>query len=269
MTHLATKPDNAETANALMRNNDRREVSAATPMEMIDRALANNATPEMLDKLLSLQERWEANEGKKAFDRAIAAAKAAFPPIIKNREVDFTSQKGRTHYRHEDLDEIRRAVDPALAEHGLSYRWRTAQDGNTLTVTCILSHRDGYREETQLSGPVDTSGNKNALQAIGSAGTYLFRYTLKAALGLSIANDDDGRAAGEPETITAEQLSNLLKEIKSAGADEEAFCKWLGVETLADLPASRFWDAVKGLQVKKARAAETVTQTETTKGGDE
>ena len=71
--------------------------TALTPMTMIDRALVSGAPPETLERLLALQERWEANQGRKAFDEAMAAAKAEIPTIRKNRTVDFTSSKGRTH----------------------------------------------------------------------------------------------------------------------------------------------------------------------------
>ena len=46
----------------------------ATPMAMIDRALMSGAAPETLEKLLALQERWEANQGRKAFDEAMAGS---------------------------------------------------------------------------------------------------------------------------------------------------------------------------------------------------
>src|SRR6184192_1899984 len=98
----------------------RREIAAVTPMAMIDRALSSNATPETLERLLALQERWEASQARKAFDEAMSAAKAEIPVISKNRTVDFTSNAGRTHYRHEDLAEIARTVNPILGKYGLS-----------------------------------------------------------------------------------------------------------------------------------------------------
>ena len=58
---------------------------AVTPMDMIDRAISSGANVETLEKLLALQERWEANQGRKAFDHAIAAAKAKLPAIVKNQ----------------------------------------------------------------------------------------------------------------------------------------------------------------------------------------
>jgi hypothetical protein len=149
---------------------------------------------DIIDKLMNLQERWEANQGRKAFDQAIAAAKADIRPVIKNKVVDFTNKAGqRTHYQYEDLAEIARTVDPILGAHGLSYRYRTKQDGNRVSVTCVVSHKDGYSEETSLSAANDESGNKNSIQSIGSAITFLQRYTLKAALGLAATVDVDGR----------------------------------------------------------------------------
>lgn len=179
-----------------------RAVAAVNPMELLSMAVSQGADIEKLEKLMALQERWESNQAKKAFDAAISAARAEIKPIVKNAEVDFTSQKGRTNYKHETLDGIAQAIDPILSSHGLSYRFRSKQEGSLLLVTCIIAHAEGHSEETELSGGPDVSGNKNAYQAIGSAATYLQRYTLKLALGLSAAKDDDAKAAdstAEPE----------------------------------------------------------------------
>lgn len=197
--------------------------AAVTPMEMIDRAIQNGAGVETLEKLMALQERWEANQGRKAFDHAIAAAKAELPTIIKNRKVDFTTQKGRTNYEYEDMAGIAAQVDPILSKHGLSYRFRTAQEGSVVSVTCILSHRDGYSEETTLAIPKDESGNKNHIQAVGSAVTYLQRYTLKAALGLAAAKDDDAAkvATKEDPPMSADDFTVIRERVDAQGDDAE------------------------------------------------
>lgn len=224
--------------------------AVVTPMDMIDRAISSGASVEALEKLMALQERWEANQGRKAFDRAIAEAKAEIPPIIKNREVDFSTTKGRTHYRHEDLAQIAATVDPILSHHGLSYRFRTAQEGQTVTVTCILSHRDGYSEETTLSSAADQSGNKNHIQAIGSAATYLQRYTLKMALGLAASNDDDGKSSETPSLINADQFVILQELMEQSGADEAKFLQFIGVDRLDDMNLRQFDTAVSALRKK-------------------
>jgi hypothetical protein len=58
-------------------------------------------------------------------------------------------------------------------------------------VTCHVSHEKGHRESTSLTGPEDVSGGKNPIQTIGSTVTYLQRYTMVSALGLSTADQDD------------------------------------------------------------------------------
>lgn len=239
----------------------RREIDApamvVTPLTMIDRALASGASPETLEKLFALYERVEENQARKAFDEAMSAAKAEIPVILKNRTVDFTSQKGRTHYRHEDLAEIARTVNPILGKHGLSYRFRTSSAANEpVSVTCIVSHRLGYFEENTLVGPRDDSGNKNSLQQVGSTLTYLQRMTLKAALGLAAAEDDDGQKAEDQpsEPISKEQASKVLALIEETGTDIERFCKYLGIASVAEMPSSILPRALASLNKKKVAA---------------
>lgn len=233
---------------------DTTEVTVMTPMDMLNKAVAQGADINVLEKLMGLQERWEANQARKAFDEAMAAAKAEIPTIVKNREVDFTSSKGRTNYRHEDLAEIARTVDPILSRHGLSYRFRvTSNVSEPVTVTCILSHRAGHSEETTLSAGRDDSGNKNSIQAVGSAITYLQRYTLKAALGLAASSDDDGNATDEPDYISGDQLAKIIDLAEAVGADKEKFCRYLKVGSLAEIPAGKFDHAVKLLEAKRGK----------------
>lgn len=235
--------------------------NAITPMDMLDRAVSSGASIETLEKLMALQERWEANQARKAFDAALAAAKAEIPVIIKNRLVDFTGKTGvRTHYRHEDLGEIARTVDPILAKHGLSYRFRTQSPvGEPVTVTCIVSHRDGHSEENTLVGPRDESGNKNAIQSIGSTITFLQRYTLKAALGLAAAQDDDGgKSAASPDdlaTITEEQAATIRQLIEDTDTDIEKFCQLVRVEAIPEILAKNYDKIVSNLERKKREMA--------------
>tara|TARA_Y100000034_G_scaffold92092_1_gene111201 strand:+ start:135 stop:1007 length:873 start_codon:yes stop_codon:yes gene_type:complete len=166
------------------------EETAITPMSMLNRAITSGADIDVMERLMGLQERWEANEARKAFSGALAALRDNLPKIIKTQQVTY----GNTRYSYEDLAEVVEAVSGPMADHDLSFRWRTDSDKpGHVTVTCILEHADGHSEETTLSGPYDDSGQKNAIQAIGSVTTYLQRYTLKAALGIAAARDDDGR----------------------------------------------------------------------------
>lgn len=220
-----------------------RTAAALTPMEMLQAAVERGADLSVIEKLMSLQERWEAHQARRAFDEAISSAKAEIPVITKNRTVDFTSSKGRTHYRHEDLGEIVNVVTPILGRYGLSFRFKTITEAKSVSVTCIVSHRDGHFEENSLSASHDDSGNKNSIQAIGSTITYLQRYTLKAALGLAATNDDDGKAATAAQaqqTIAPEQVEQLRAALEFRGIPEDRALKRFKVEALEDIYAVDF-----------------------------
>lgn len=228
------------------------EIEAAmTPMTLIERAVAGGAAVETIEKLMTLQERWEANQARKAFDAAIARAKANMPVIFKGNE---KTGAGGT-YRYEDLAAIAKAIDPILAAEGLSYRFRTESNG-MVKVTCVISHRDGHSEENSLSSAPDTTGSKNAIQAIGSAVTYLQRYSLKAALGLAATKDeDDGNAADTGETITSDQAIELEAIVKETNSDVKKLLAYLKVkgETLIDIPAAKFDQAKQALEGKRKK----------------
>ena len=180
------------------------------PMDLLNRAVASGVSPEVWEKLMGLHERWEANQARKAFDHALAAAKGEFGEIKKSKQVNFVTKMGRTNYSYEDLKDIERAVAPALSKYGLYYRWNTAVlPDKEIIVTCIVCHRDGHSIENSLPGAPDNSGNKNSAQATGSVCTYLQRYTLKAALGLAAEEeDDDGQGARSRPVIRREEESS-------------------------------------------------------------
>lgn len=169
-----------------------------TPAEMVQRAITSGASIEVMERLLALQEKYDAMQARKAYDEAMATCREELPAIVKNRTVDFTTTGGgRKTYKYEDLSAVVDAVSPVLAKYGLSFRWRTASTTpDSITVTCVVSHRAGHSEDTELTAKHDHSGTKNDIQALGSAVTYLQRYTLKAALGIAAGVDDDGQSSG-------------------------------------------------------------------------
>lgn len=218
---------------------------ALTPMGLIERAVAGGAGVETIEKLMALQERWDANQARKEFDAAVAEAKAKIKPIVRNRA-------GHNSKRYVDFAAIAASVDPILSEHGLSYRFVTEQ-ADRINVTCVLSHRAGHSEKTTLSGPADTTGNKNAIQAIGSTLTYLQRYSLVQMLGLAAADDDDGKAAGTGEPVSEEQADKIRELVTAAKMEIDAFLKWAKAPSIADIPAADYEDVVASLNQRIAK----------------
>ena len=167
---------------------------AGTPAHFLEMALAKGADVTELGPLMDLYERWEKGEARKAFYDAMANFKAIMPPIAKGKQVDYASKKGgRVKYKHATLDAIAEAIRSPMERCGLSYRFETESIDHGLTVTCIVTHRDGHSEQTKMSAPADDSGGKNYIQQLGSTMTYMRRYTLEGVLGLSTTDDTDGQ----------------------------------------------------------------------------
>jgi hypothetical protein len=232
-----------------------RAVAIASPIDIVQTAL-KSGNVEMYREAVSLYKELEGMAARKAFDNAMADA--VFPIIKKNRAVDFTSAKGRTYYKHEDLAEVLRAVVPVLAANGLSHRFRVTSNVNEpVTVTCIISHRDGYFEETTLCAGKDDTGGKNMIQQVGSTLTYLQRMTLKAALGLAASEDDDGRASEattesetytpQPGSITQDQADQIRDALDAKGASRPAFLQWAKQKRVEDIPAEHYAACIEAI----------------------
>lgn len=226
------------------------EVPRMGPSALIELAISKGADLDKLEKLLTLQERYEATEARKAYNKAIAEFKANPPKIDKDRDVAY----GNTKYSHASLGNVTEKINSELSKYGLSASWSTKQNGS-VSVTCKITHVRGHSEETTLSAASDTSGSKNAIQAIGSTITYLERYTLLALTGLATYDqDDDGIAAGPAvEYITDKQRSELLDMAVDAKADMPKFMAYLKVEDLSKLPRSEFAKAKLALIAKKGQ----------------
>jgi hypothetical protein len=228
-------------------------------MAIIDRAATDpNFDPARLMQLLEVKERWEATEARKAFTVAMAAFKADPPKIVKNKHVRFQTSKGVTEYDHATHSEVTEKVAAGLGAHGLSHRWNVEQSEGRIRVTCIITHSLGHSEQVQMTAGADDSGSKNAIQAISSTVTYLQRYTLLAATGLTSAemddDDDDGTGSGgKPDRITEKQVMDLNALITEVRADKAKFLAYIKADSLADIPAKSYSAAVSALESKRKK----------------
>jgi len=179
-----------------------------TPMMLIERALSQGSDIDLdrMERLMEMQERWDKENARKAFLEAMSAFRANAPELHKNCTVDFTSAKGRTSYKHADLEEVSMPIGRVMGPLGLSFRWEPKQIGGRIHVTTILQHAAGHSEQITLEGAPDESGNKNNIQQVGSTITYLQRYGLLAITGMAVrGQDSDGRIAQAPIDTEADE----------------------------------------------------------------
>jgi hypothetical protein len=227
-------------------------------LAMIERLATNpQLNIEVFDRLLKARREEEDRAAERAFNAAMSQAKGELQPVLKTRDVDFQSAKpgaGRTKYKYENFADVARIVDPVFAAHGLAYRFAIAQAADQVTVTCIVSHADGYSQRTNLEGKVDIgSTGMSWTQALGSALTYLQRYSLRAAIGLAAGVDDDGRGAGgSSPKISIEQANELQKLIHETSRSEATLLRLIGVESVIDMNVDQYTRAKQVLDLAKA-----------------
>jgi hypothetical protein len=176
---------------------------SAAIIQVIERAAMNpNVDIDKMERLLQMQERIMERNAKAAFAADLSQMQQHLPVIAENGKIvvrDKVTKQVIQSTGYALWEDINEAIKPVLSAHGfaLSFKTGIAPDSKVM-VTGILSHRDGHSEETTMALPHDSTGSKNAVQAVGSSTSYGKRYTACALLNItSRGEDDDGEAAAQ------------------------------------------------------------------------
>lgn len=226
------------------------KVDQAPMYSMIERAARDPAVDiDKLERLMLMQERAIAREAKAAFDASMAELQPELPAIGERGKAIV---QGQTRYTFALWEDINAAIKPVLMRHGFALTFRT-DFANGITVTGVLSHRAGHREETSITLPTDASGSKNAVQAVASSVSYGKRYTAGALLNLTSHGEDDDAYRAAVETISEDQEILINDMLEATGSDKAAFLKWCKIDRVSAIPAARF-DAVMAQLKRKEKA---------------
>lgn len=213
-----------------------------TPMTLIDRAMSNGVDISQLEGLFDLQERYEKNESIKIFNSAMSNFQSICPAIPRTKKAHNSN--------YTPLDHALKIIRPSLTECELTVDWKTEQVEQETLVTCIISHVTGHSKTTSLKAGAETSGSKNAIQAIGSTVSYLQRYTMFSALGLASGemDDDGGSFGGNVEYINTSQAANIRALLSELGREEQRFCSWAKVPEIEQIPEVNYNAVIKQLE---------------------
>lgn len=223
---------------------------AAGLMAMLERVVLNpDISVDKLERLLDMQLRVRAIEAKQAFAQALSEMQPKMPILKERGEVS-----GR--YRYALWEDIVGVITPILSEHGFALNFRTSSTKDSVTVIGILRHVAGHEAETELTLPLDSSGNKPAIQALGSSTSYGKRYAASALLNLRTGELDDDGAVGAngPATITTEQvgtLGELMEAVGVIGERAERALKAWRVTALDQIKAQNYDAIVAQLEAKR------------------
>jgi hypothetical protein len=137
-----------------------------TIVEVIEKCALNpQVDVNKMEKLLDMQERILNRNARQAFASAMSLMQGDLPEITQKGEIKIRGEVQSKYGKFEDINE---AIKPILKKFGFAISFRIKQEDKQIKVTAILCHSEGHSEETELILPVDTSGNKNSVQAAGS-----------------------------------------------------------------------------------------------------
>ena len=120
---------------------------------------------------------------------ALAKAQAAMDNVVKD------SANPHFKSRFASLAAVRDVVIPALAEQGIAVVQMPGNDEHgRVTIQTVLLHESGTLDCGTVATTATVRGGNEA-QALGSAVSYLRRYSLAAICGVA-QEDDDGNASG-------------------------------------------------------------------------
>lgn len=176
------------------------EQQASSPAQLLSFAVNSKMDLAYIKELMAMKKEWEADEARKAFIAAKSKFHSLVPVIKKDKNVHFEHKEGggSTDYNYAPIGTIGEKIKDAEATCGLSHDWITVDDGKEISVRCKISHAGGHFEIGEpLKAAADGTGKKSPIQAKGSTITFLQRYTLISAYGLTISDgsDDDGRSS--------------------------------------------------------------------------
>ncbi|NUI79719.1 ERF family protein [Staphylococcus borealis] len=110
------------------------------------------------------------------------------------------------------LENVVEAIDDVAPKFGLTYsQYPVTTDDGKVGISTVLLHESGEFIEYP---PATTKPDKNTPQGVGSALTYMRRYSLSAVFGITSDQDDDGNEASG--NAKAKQTSNKNVQMASA-----------------------------------------------------
>ncbi len=226
-------------------------VVSATPMTIIQNAVASGIGADELEKLLAMQERWEANRAREAYNAAMSEAQREMPGVIRDKLNSHLKSK------YARLETVDAAIKPVYSKHGFSLSFGTLPDAlpDHCHISCECRHSGGHVEKFEGNFPLDLKGlaggaNKTPIQAMGSTISYARRYLTLMIFNVAVL-DEDNDGNGTLECIDRGQIAALEKELAHIPPGEKALermLKWAAVDDIADIPKDRFSLALQNLR---------------------
>ena len=223
------------------------EQTMETPRDLFALAVKNGLGANEISIIAATYERWENEQSRKAYHRAMVQCQTEMPPVVKD-------EKGDRGMSFASLEHIQEECRPIYMRHGFSVSIGEGdRQGDIICVVILVAHVDGHEKEFTRYGNIDDKGlkgnpMKTPLQGAQSAVSYLTRTGICGVFNIVIAKTD--RDGSNTAFITPQQRDVLHGLIVQTNTDIDTFMKWGGVDELALFPAAKYQEALTLLRRK-------------------
>src|SRR6266403_461711 len=201
--------------------------NATAVLALIERvALDPGADVEKRDRIGAMYERVKAKEVELAFNAAKGRIlkRLAGIKLVKNRTAAlYEIEKGKSQkasyqtFKYAPLEEIDKHLRPLLLEEemDLSYSDEPREHGWILIRGRLKHLPGGHFEDSFMPAPLDTTGGKSDVQAVGSTNSFLRRYVACNIYTIVVDGDDDDGAGGTIDEAQTKTILDLIKKGKA------------------------------------------------------
>lgn len=168
--------------------------------------------------------------------------------------------------KYADLAEVLNTVRPVFSANGLSFVQMPSFSEGVVMVETMLMHESGEWISETASSPI----TKQDAQGVGSAITYLRRYSLAAFAGIAQEDDDANASIGSKPTyktvaaplnkavITPEQVASVREYLVKTGLNEAEFVAQGGYQSAEQIYAKDYPKVMKILKNLAGEKNETL-----------
>lgn len=231
-------------------------------LSIIQTAMEKNYSPELIEKMMNLQDRYEKNEALKLFNKDFAKFKQEEVRVLTDKINELFKDETGHGRGYSSVGNFLATVNPHLGKHNLAGHFdiEDIEDYKKIKVTCVISHAEGHEKRVSMAAAPDTTGPKGGIAKTEMHGrmstlTYLMRATFSAATGIAAIDnrlDDDGNlgSGATSSNISEDQIKEINKLIIDSKINVPVFLKSLKVDDIKNLPAGKYNDAISTLKSK-------------------
>lgn len=194
----------------------------------------------------------------------IAGALAKAQAEIKGASKDAANPFFKSKYA--DLASVREACNGPLTKHGIAVIQSPSAEGAVVSVVTMLVHSSGQ----WFRGVASCTAKDDSPQSVGSATTYLRRYSLQSFAGVAPEDDDaeaahgrgNGHATAQPAKASAPKgYDDWLLDMEACVTEgtEKLQAAWksskVEYRTFLTTQTPKAWEAMKAAAQKAVVAA--------------